>query len=344
MIRMLKRKEKRRALGLEEDKRMFRYKKITPIRKRRSKTAQEILDRLNYFLEYETEEPAKILYSMWSDQQKAVTYKELRECILNGEITPEMFSEWQHDYSKIVAAEFGTIWATAALAGSKGQPLMDSFADTFSINLTQPGIRNWLDSRAASFITNCSEIQRDAINALIRKGLSEEMGNDELARVIRPCIGLTRGQAAAVKRFYDNMKNSLHEHHPRMKRSNIEKKSMEASIKYAARLHRDRAFVIAQTETAYAYAQGTHEMMLQAQAAGLIGHLKKRWVTSGDDNVCAECGALNGMELEMNGTFADGKKELFSGASQLPPLHPRCACCIEYIEVNEEGDKNVPVF
>lgn len=318
---------------------MFIFKKMKPIRKaRRSKTAQEILDRLNSFLEHGTQEPAKILYSMWSDQQKAVTYKELRECIMNGEITSEMFTEWQQDYSRMITNEFGDIWMSAVIAGSKGQPIMDAFADTFYVNFTHAGITNWIDTRAAMFVTNCTKVQRDAINAIVQKGLSENMGNDEMARLIRPCIGLTHGQSVAVKKYYENMKTSLREQHPRMKQENIEKKAMDSASKYAARLHRDRAFVIAQTETAYAYAQGMHETMLQAQAAGLIGHLRKRWVTSGDDNVCPECEALNGVELEMDGGFSLKEKTVFDGASQLPPLHPRCACCVEYIEVKEEGD------
>lgn len=317
---------------------MFIVKKMRPIRKReRSKTAQEILDRLNSFLEEGTKEPAKILYNMWSDQQKAVTYKELRECIMNGEITPEMFADWQQDYSKLIVREFGNIWAAGMTAGAKGQPILDKLKNTFSVNLTHTGMTNWLDRRAATFVTNSTAAQKEAINALIRKGLSESMSNDELARLIRPCIGLTRGQSSAVKKYYENLKSNLREQHPRMKQENVEKKAMDAASKYAARLHRDRAFAIAQTETAYAYAQGMHETMLQAQEAGLIGHLKKRWITSGDDNVCPECEALNGTELEMNEGFSSKGKDLFSGASQLPPLHPRCACCVEYIEVKEEG-------
>lgn len=337
-VQRKKKKERQRGHGLEGSDRMFRYKKIKPLRKRkRSKTAQEILDRLNSFLEQGTDEPAKILYSMWSDEQKAVSYKELRECILNGEITPEMFADWQQDYSKLVVSDFGGIWAAAVVAGSKGQPILDSLIDTFTVNITHSGITNWLDTRAAMFVTNSTRIQRDAINALIRKGLAERMSSDELAKLIRPCIGLTQGQSSAVKKYYDSLKSNLREQHPRMKQENLEKKAMDAAAKYAARLHRDRAFVIAQTETAYAYAHGMHETMLQAQASGLIGHLRKRWVTSGDDNVCPECEALNGVEVEMDEGFDFKGKDLFFGVSQLPPLHPRCACCVEYIEVKEEG-------
>jgi hypothetical protein len=47
--------------------------------------------------------------------------------------------------------------------------------------------------------------------------------------------------------------------------------------------------------------------------------------------VCEQCRALEGIEIEMDGTFAIKGKS--TGESLTPPAHPRCACAIEYIEV-----------
>lgn len=155
---------------------------------------------------------------------------------------------------------------------------------------------------------------------------------DELARLIRPCIGLTEGQAKANARYYDNIVANLRKEHPRMKIESIRKKAREAALKYAERQHRERAFTIAQTESAFAYNRGADEGIRQAQAEGYLGIVKKRWSTSGDDGVCEICASLEGMEIDMDAEFDFKGKILFRGHKLLPPAHPRCACAIEYIE------------
>ena len=94
----------------------------------------------------------------------------------------------------------------------------------------------------------------------------------------------------------------------------------------------ERAFTIAQTESAFAYNRGADEGIRQAQAEGYLGIVKKRWSTSGDDGVCEICASLEGMEIDMDAEFDFKGKILFRGHKLLPPAHPRCACAIEYIE------------
>ena len=65
-----------------------------------------------------------------------------------------------------------------------------------------------------------------------------------------------------------------------------------------------------------------HESMQQAQAQGLIGTLEKRWITSGNENVCPTCDALNGTQIGFNDPFDFGKhRHLFDGQEECP-LHP----------------------
>ena len=104
-------------------------------------------------------------------------------------------------------------------------------------------------------------------------------------------------------------------------------------MKYAERLHRQRAMTIAQTEMAYAYNYGADEGIRQAQADFLIGKCVKKWCTSGDANVCEDCAKLDGTEVGMEETFFSGNKVEYDESGLFPPLHPRCACAIEYIEV-----------
>ena len=136
-----------------------------------------------------------------------------------------------------------------------------------------------------------------------------------------------------VLKLYDSVKATLRTDHPRMKPENIRKKALDAAQKYAEQKHRQRAFTIAQTELEFAYNRGADQGVRQAQSQGLIGKTTKRWITSGDDAVCSICAALDGTEIEMDDNFDFKGRLLFAGQKMLPPAHPRCACAVEYIEV-----------
>lgn len=281
-------------------------------------------------MQNECGDPVEILCRFWKDQQDAITYKELREAVLDGAITDEALEQWRQDYSILMADKLSGMWARAIEAGAAGPPILDGLA--FEFNTQTPGIFNWISQRGADFVTVSTEEQRKAIAALLEKKMRDQHTVDELARLIRPCIGLTEGQAAANARYYDSIVENLKKEHPRMKIESIRRKAREAARKYAERQHRERAFTIAQTESAFAYNRGADEGIRQAQAAGYLGIMKKRWSTSGDDAVCEICASLEGTEVDMDSEFDFKGKALFAGHKLLPPAHPRCACAIEYIE------------
>ncbi|MDO4305998.1 MAG: phage minor head protein [Eubacteriales bacterium] len=301
------------------------------LKKRRSKNAQEILDRLKRFLDQNTDEPAEILYSFWEDQRNAITYHELRDAVKEGSLSQKQFEEWQQDYSVLVAEKLTPIWEKAMAAGPAGQPIFDSLS--FSINTQNPGIANWIKERGAEFVTSCTAEQKKAMRSLLAKKVVEEHTVDELARLIRPCIGLTDGDAKATMRLYDKVVDNLKTEHPRMKPENVRKKALDAAQKYAEKKHRQRAYTIAQTELEFAYNRGADQGVRQAQEDGLLGTMKKRWITSGDDAVCPTCAALDGTEIEMDDNFDFKGRLLFVGQKMLPPAHPKCACAVEYIEI-----------
>ena len=141
------------------------------------------------------------------------------------------------------------------------------------------------------------------------------------------------GMTAAARNFYDNMVKTLTEQHPRTKPETLQARALEQTAKYAERLHRQRALTIAQTEMAYAYNYGADEGIRQAQADYLIGKCIKKWCTSGDEGVCEECEKLDGMEIGMEEQFFSGNKVEYDESGLFPPLHPRCGCAVEYIEV-----------
>jgi hypothetical protein len=300
------------------------------IKKVRSGNGAEILKKLEDYLESESREPVKILHNFWKDQQNAITYKELREAVVAGTLTEETFREWSNDYSILVQAQLAYLWSEAVVAGSVSQPLVGGLSG-FVFDTQTPAIMTWIQQRGAELVTNSTVEQREAIKALLAQSVREHHSVDELARFIRPCIGLTKPQAKANLRYYDNIVKTLREQHPKMKADSIQKKAREAAAKYAEKQHRQRALTIAQNEMATAYNKGADESIRQAQEQKLIGKVIKRWCTSNDDMVCEQCRALEGIEIDMDESFAIKGKS--TGESLTPPMHPRCACAIEYIEV-----------
>lgn len=300
------------------------------VKKVKTKNSQEVLRRLENYLENSCDEPVQILCGFWEDQQNAITYQELRQAVTEGAISQETLRLWNQDYSVLVANRLSSLWTDAIVAGSAGQPILDGLA--FEFNTQTPGILSWLSERGAEFVTASTQEQKDAIAALLTKKMKDSHTVDELSRLIRPCIGLTEGDTKAAARLYDSIVANLKKEHPRMKPESIRKKALDATQKYAERKHRERAMTIAQTESAFAYNRGADEGVRQAQSQNLLGTVKKRWSTSGDDGVCELCNSLEGVEVDMDSDFDIEGRLLFRGQHMLPPAHPRCACAIEYIE------------
>ena len=300
------------------------------IRKAKSDNSKEILERIERYLSESAEEPVNILTGFWGDQQKAITYKEIRQIVLAGVVTIEQVEQWRQDYSVLVNNSLRTMWENAVTAGAHSQPILDE--RHFEFNMVSPGVDKWITERGAQFVTMATTEQQQAISALLLRGVEHNSSVDEVARNIRACIGLTKQQSIATANLYDHMKETLRNEHPRMWDSTIEAKARHGAQMYAERVHRQRAMTIARTEIAHAYNQGADLSVRQAYIENLVGAYKKVWSTSGDDRVCQHCAALDGQEVGMDGKFDFGRG-LFDNGVELPPAHPNCACAIEYIEI-----------
>lgn len=312
---------------------LFKRPRRIVYKRRHSESAQEILDRLREYLDGETSEPVELLCGFWKDQQNAITYQELRELVKTGYLDEITARLWQQDYSMLVTERLPRIWGNAMIAGAANQPLIQGVSTAFTFNTQTPGVVEWMRSRGAYLVTECTQTQKDAIALLLEDSVRNSHSVDELAKLIRPTIGLTKQQTAAVRNFYDNMVKTLTEQHPRTKPESIQAQALAQTTKYAERLHRQRAMTIAQTESAYAYNYGDYEGIRQAQADHLIGRCEKRWITSGDDRVCNDCGELDGKQIGMEDLFFSGNKVEYDESGLFPPLHPRCACAVQYIEI-----------
>lgn len=294
---------------------MFLIKKPAPSRMiYKSQKEKDILQQLDDFIESHTKEPVQILARLWEDQQNAIGYPEIREAILTGQMNEKRIQTWMQDYSRMAAKKFAPVWLQAIRNGGAGQPATKG-VQGFSFQSNTKAIRKWVAERSAALVTAVTNEQKDAIKVMIGRAIDGKYTVDELSRVIRPCIGLTRPQATANQRYYETIRDNLLSQHPRMKVESAQKQAREMALKYAEKQHRQRAYMIAETELASAYNQGNDQAVKQAQQQGLLGAVHRIGCTAADDRVCSDCSDREGKEL------AEG---------DIPPWHPRCRCTVLY--------------
>lgn len=296
-------------------------------KRKSSDEAEEILRRLDDFLKVESPQLSEWLYSVFQDQQAAVTYKELREAVTSG--YEEQILQWQDDYARLINERFAPIYLAAMKEGAKA---WEEKLGGVLLEDSDRVVQSWIRERTAWLITNIGEETRAAIKTILWKGQQENWTEAQMARHIRPCIGLTKSDAAANARYQQSVYDSLLKAHPRMTEASAAKKAQEAALKYAARQHRARADMIANTELAFAYNRGENTSIRNAMRDGLMGPCVKIWRTAGSERVCPHCGALDGKEIGFDDSFDIVGKELFPGMHETPPAHPRCRCVVQYKE------------
>lgn len=289
----------------------------------KSSGEEEVLQRLGEYLDSHMAGPAMILARLWKDQQAALSYREIREAIQSGTISEELIKDWMQDYSLMASKHFLPMWMQAAEVGGKGQLVTRSIPG-YAFDPKEKGVRRWVLEHTGEFITAVSEEQKKAVQAMIGRTVDGRYTVDELSRIIRPCIGLNKPQAEANLRYYETVRDGLAKAHPKMRVEDIQKKAREKAYQYAERQHRQRAYMIAETELAAAYNAGSEQAVRQAQKQGKLGAVRRVGSTADDERVCRQCGSKHGREILVEeGT---------------PPWHPRCRCAIAYEPTEDPFD------
>ena len=303
---------------------IFHEGKFVPesqIQKSSAKTA--VLRRIRTFLDAKEPELVYFLVNTWRTQAKAITYKELREAILAGDISADLLDEWQQDYALFVTRYLQPAWKEAMAAAVLS---MEKKYPTWFFDPMGDGVRSWVENHAAEFVTNSTTTQIAGIRAVVQRAAAlEDMSVDQLSRAIRPMVGLTKQHSIANLNYYNTL----------LANGTSESKALDLSTRYAARQHRYRGYNIARTELAFAYNQGSYEGVKQAQAAGYMGDSEKVWCTADDERVCEVCGGLDGARVAMDEDFTFQTK--LAGRNQtirrVPPAHPSCRCAVMYEEI-----------
>lgn len=309
-----------------KDGRFKREKKII----QKDAAAITALQKLRSFLNSAEPELVYFLVNTWRLQGKAITYKELREAILAGDITGDLLEQWRQDYSGFVVRHLQPAWREAMRAATEE---MEAKYPEWSFDPYADGVKEWTEQKAAEFVTSVTDTQIQGLRAVVQKAaVMEDMSVDQLARAIRPMVGLYHQQAVANLNYYNTLIDS----------GVKEKKALDLSTRYAARQHRYRGYLIARTELAFAYNQGSYEGTKQAQAAGYMGDVAKIWCTADDERVCPICGGLDGKQVAIDDDF-DFDTKLATPANptirKVPPAHPSCRCTVLYKEISPPSKK-----
>ena len=279
------------------------------------------LQKLRSFLDSSEPEVVYFLTNMWGAQGNAITYKELREAILAGELSAELINEWRQDYAKFVDEHLRDAWEEAMKAAT--DDLAAKYPDWY-FNPMADEIVRWTKTHSAEFITNVTEAQIDGLSAVIERAAGINGRNvDNLARAIRPMVGLYKQQAISNLNYYNKL----------IENGVSEQKALDLSIRYSARQQRHRAYMISRTELAFAYNKGMDEGIRQAQAMGYMGKMVKIWCTARDERRCDTCRSLEGKVIDMDGEFNFKTNLKLSGIKRTPPAHPGCRCTTLYKEI-----------
>ena len=277
--------------------------------------------KLRSFLDSKEPQLVYFLTRLWRNQRRAITYKELREAILEDIITGQLVEEWQEDYSNFLIEHLIPLWTEAMLKASEP---VKRHNKKFVFNPMADGVHKWISEYGAAFVTNSTQTQIQALRGVLQMATGlEKYTVDELAMAIRPVIGLNKPQAMANLRYYNTMREY----------GLVHEKALDKSIRYAARQHRQRGYLIARTELAHGYNKGEYFAVKQAQERGYMGKCVKVWCTADDERQCPTCGVMDGKRIMLDDEF-DFPTKLDGWTRLTPPLHPNCRCgfLIEEIE------------
>jgi len=240
----------------------------------------------------------------------------LADLIADGRL--DDYLDWQGRYSALIAGTLAPLWSDAITAASR-----KATAGKVVLYDSNDYVRAWLENRGGELISMLSRESQKAVAMVILLGQSNRMASRDIAKQVRPLIGLNERQAAANLNYREKVYNKYREQG--MGEVKARERADKAAIKYAGKQHRFRAETIVHTELAFAYNRGAHMGVGQAIAEGYMGRCAMKWSTAGTNRVCSRC-------LALKDTIVGYTDE--SGVT-IPPLHPRCRCAIIYDEVEK---------
>jgi hypothetical protein len=256
--------------------------------------------------------------------QSGVNGAGLQAALKAGNLSAAVRAILEHPVSAALsdAADVVTeVWARAGQATAAALPRV-----TMRFDIQNPLAAEAARQTAAAMVTRVSAETKAGIRALIQRSFADGIAPRAAGRLIRPLIGITERQAQAVM----NYRASLLYKGARDLGLTVEKAKalaggLEASVqRYAAKLLRQRALLIARTEGIAAANQGQLAAWQQAAEKGLIqpGRTRRVWSAAPGERTCPRCSWLDGKAVPFDEPFVAQDGTQVMGA----PLHPACRC------------------
>lgn len=215
----------------------------------------------------------------------------------------------------------------------------------FRFDLVNDRAVQWANLHAAELVAGVSRETEAAIRAVIVRMYTEGLTPVRAAREIRQLIGLTQRGAMAVDNLRRNLERRLQLAQlardaesaisPQQRAYWVRQQLLtteridRAVARYANRALRQRAELIARTESMTASNRGQQLMWQEARDRGLVDtdRVQRQWLITPDERLCPIC-----RPMENQRTGLDEPFRLESGALLMaPPAHPRCRCTMRLV-------------
>lgn len=196
----------------------------------------------------------------------------------------------------------------------------------------------WAEQHAAALVTSITAETREGLRQAISRAFAEGVAPRESAKIIKSIVGLRPDQVDAVLNIRQKLLDAAAKakggivkvpgvpRGVRVPPGGLTPDRMSAVLdKYAKRQLRQRALLIARTETIAASNAGQQLQWTQAVKDGLLrGNEKQRWVVAFDERLCKVCRQLHGQAVPLGQPFISASL----GPVLRPPAHPNCRCSI----------------
>jgi len=190
-----------------------------------------------------------------------------------------------------------------------------------SFDVTNPRVFDWIRRETGNLITAVSRETVAAVREVIRLSFEHGFGPRESANRILDFIGLNARQAGALDKYMQDL----------AKKGLPQARQEKLAEYYRNRLLRQRAMLIARTETMAAANEGWRIQISAAAKEGLIdaAEWEIKWLITPDDKLCVRCDTMTGARRPIDGVYTTGDGAGKSG----PPLHPNCRCAERTVRV-----------
>ena len=202
--------------------------------------------------------------------------------------------------------------AEASTATALGVPRV-----AIAFNTAHPLVLDAIDTQAGALIRGVSDETLRAVRSTLRLGQQEGWGVTKIARELQGTIGLTERQAGAVQRLRAELE-------AQGRTAGAVQQQVERATRRALK---DRATIVARTESIRAASAGQQQLWEQAERDGLwIADMRRHWLVTPDDRLCPQCASIPGMSEVGVGLHVPFTTPY--GPIIFPPAHPQCRCSV----------------